>query len=218
MGKAKSKTNDRFCTYIVARYKEAGNMGGVYKKNVKKGRFIRELCEKLNELIGDIPDDSNADNHTDENNDKVSEDASLEELMEKLGSSTNLTDSGNDGGNHDLANMDGSTNSDNVENSSQSVGSKDIDTGDTNPDPNIVSNPFDENGVQTHNLFRKLHGSKDMTIDPALSKEAAAYAKELAIIGSLKHAHLENVGENLAYGCSPVENYKMTAAEATKKW
>ena len=81
-----------------------------------------------------------------------------------------------------------------------------------------ASAPFDENGLQAHNIFRAIHGSTDLRIDPTLSEEAELYAKELAKLGHLKHAQLEDVGENLAYGCSSKDDYELSAAEATKRW
>ena len=42
------------CTYVVGRYKKAGNFMGKYKENVEKGSFSRSVCEKLDEMIANI--------------------------------------------------------------------------------------------------------------------------------------------------------------------
>ena len=42
------------CTYVVGRYKKAGNFMGKYKENVEKGSFSRNVCEKLDQMISDI--------------------------------------------------------------------------------------------------------------------------------------------------------------------
>ena len=57
MGRANTKEKDMSCSYIVGRYKGAGNMGGEYKKNVLKGKFTKDLCDKLDDVIKDIPSD-----------------------------------------------------------------------------------------------------------------------------------------------------------------
>ena len=77
---------------------------------------------------------------------------------------------------------------------------------------------FDENGLKAHNKFRDIHGSTHMKIDSTLSRDAELYAKKLGKIGNLEHAQLDNIGENLAYGCSPKDYYELTAAEVTKRW
>ena len=50
-----------FCTYIVGRYKPAGNFQGKYDANVKKGSFEKDkTCDKLDDMIKNM--DSNGDN------------------------------------------------------------------------------------------------------------------------------------------------------------
>ncbi len=40
-----------FCTFIVARYRPAGNYRGKYKGNVKKGKFTKEQCDKIDDIV-----------------------------------------------------------------------------------------------------------------------------------------------------------------------
>lgn len=74
---------------------------------------------------------------------------------------------------------------------------------------------FESKGLKAHNLFRSIHGATSMKIDPVLSAEAEIIAKEMADVGHLRHA---KPGENLAFGCSSVEGYELSAQEATKRW
>ena len=43
-----------YCTYVVGRYKEAGNFMGKYKENVEKGSFSNDICDKLDEMIAEV--------------------------------------------------------------------------------------------------------------------------------------------------------------------
>ena len=54
MGKATKKENGMTCTYIVARYEKPGRIIGAYKENVPKGKFKKDLCEKLEDMIDKI--------------------------------------------------------------------------------------------------------------------------------------------------------------------
>ena len=40
-----------YCTYVVGRYKKAGNFIGKYKENVGKGTFSEDICGKLDDMI-----------------------------------------------------------------------------------------------------------------------------------------------------------------------
>ena len=158
MGKANTKKHGQYCTYIVARYKKAGNWGGEYKKNVAEGSFTKELCEKLDEILTERP---------------------------AVGT-----------GGHDRAEGDEQQQSNNYNNEAE----------------------FAENGLEAHNSFRSIHGSVGLKLDRKLTEDAEMYAKELSKMESLRHAQLQDVGENLAYGCSAEKGYELSAAEATKKW
>ena len=262
------------CSYVVARYKEAGNMGGEYKKNVFKGSFTSGLCDKLNDLIKDIPSD-NSDSIKKINDDSDNEESGinvppnidgsdhLNVVDDKAGSyhpplnehkvqAYNITESGisyiSDNSNLTEGNSvdaffaeqagnitTGSSNSssDNLnvtEGNGNSVTSEQASSienikeshGDNSnfaeEEGISIDAHFDENGLQAHNKFRAIHGSTNLKIDPTLSKDAELYAKELAKIGHLKHAILEDIGENLAYGCSSKVGYELSAAEATYRW
>ena len=175
MGRANAKEKGMSCSYIVGRYKEAGNMGGEYKKNVLKGKFTKDLCDKLDDVIKDIPSD-------------------------KSTSSVKF-----------------SSDSDKVKYYSGSEGIIGVNVA-TSEDASSTESPFDKNGLKAHNKFRTIHGAADMKIDDTLSKDAESYAKKLAESGKLKHAELEDIGENLAYGCSSNDSYELTAAEAVRRW
>ena len=54
IGKATAKSNGMYCTYVVGRYKKAGNFMGKFKENVAKGSFSRSVCNKLDEMIANI--------------------------------------------------------------------------------------------------------------------------------------------------------------------
>ena len=61
IGQATGKNNGMFCTYIVGRYKPAGNFQGKYDANVKKGSFEKDkICDNLDDMIKNM--DSNGDN------------------------------------------------------------------------------------------------------------------------------------------------------------
>ncbi|XP_065676310.1 uncharacterized protein LOC100206500 isoform X4 [Hydra vulgaris] len=52
MGKSTSKKDGMFCTYIVGRYKPAGNMGGEFTKNVLVGSFDKKkTCDSLDDVL-----------------------------------------------------------------------------------------------------------------------------------------------------------------------
>ena len=76
-----------------------------------------------------------------------------------------------------------------------------------------------DKGLQSHNMFRKIHNAPPMKLDNQMSKEAEEYAKKLADMGTLQHSSRDGrkgAGENLAMGCS--SNKAMTVEEAVKNW
>ena len=54
IGKASAEKSGMHCTYVVGRYKKAGNFIGNYKENVEKGTFSQDTCGKLDEMIANI--------------------------------------------------------------------------------------------------------------------------------------------------------------------
>ena len=54
IGKASAEKNGMYCTYVVGRYKKAGNFMGKYKENVEKGTFSKSMCDKLDDMIGNM--------------------------------------------------------------------------------------------------------------------------------------------------------------------
>ncbi len=81
------------------------------------------------------------------------------------------------------------------------------------------SEEFPNNGLEAHNLFRKIHGSPEMKLNPKMSEEAKKYAEKLAKTGKFEHSsERDNEGENLAMKCSSQKGDNLTAHEATKLW
>ena len=56
IGKADGERNGMYCTYVVGRYKKAGNFIGKYKENVGKGTFSKDICGKLDDMIAKFGD------------------------------------------------------------------------------------------------------------------------------------------------------------------
>ena len=56
IGMATGKKGGMTCTYVVARYRPAGNFAGQYRKNVPKGSFTGNVCKNLNSIIKGIED------------------------------------------------------------------------------------------------------------------------------------------------------------------
>lgn len=54
IGMATGKKNGMTCTYVVGRYRPAGNMGGQYKANVPKGSFTQGVCSSLDKMVKEI--------------------------------------------------------------------------------------------------------------------------------------------------------------------
>ena len=75
-------------------------------------------------------------------------------------------------------------------------------------------------GANAHNIFRRIHQSRDISVDSDLTKDAESYAKELVKIGHLQHdSTLKGIGENIAFECKPGKpGFVLSAADATKLW
>ena len=54
IGMATGKKNGMTCTYVVGRYRPAGNMGRQYKANVPKGSFTQSVCSSLDKMVKEI--------------------------------------------------------------------------------------------------------------------------------------------------------------------
>ena len=54
IGRGTTEKDGMFCTYVVGRYKPAGNMMGDFQKEVKKGSFSRSICDKLDEMMDKV--------------------------------------------------------------------------------------------------------------------------------------------------------------------
>lgn len=55
---ATGKKGGMTCTYVVGRYRPAGNFAAQYKKNVPKGSFNNGLCSKLDNMVKEIEENS----------------------------------------------------------------------------------------------------------------------------------------------------------------
>lgn len=77
----------------------------------------------------------------------------------------------------------------------------------------------EQEGLATHNKFRKVHQVPLMTLDKQMSEQATEYAEKLARLGRLEHSQKtegEDQGENLAFGCS--FDKAQTIKEAVTNW
>lgn len=55
LGRASNtKKNGMVCTYVVGRYRSAGNYRGEFQENVLKGNFSKSICDKLDDMIAKV--------------------------------------------------------------------------------------------------------------------------------------------------------------------
>ncbi len=59
IGMGKGEQNGMYCTYVVGRYRPAGNMMGDFEKQVKKGSFKESICDKLDEMMDKVGSGNN---------------------------------------------------------------------------------------------------------------------------------------------------------------
>ena len=81
-----------------------------------------------------------------------------------------------------------------------------------------LASSFEQEGLNKHNEFRKVHGVPPLTLNAAMSQEAAAYAQKIANQRYPSHASAQernNDGENLSMGC---DRDGQNATEATSNW
>ena len=187
IGKATTKKNGMLCTYVVGRYRPAGNFIGNYKPNVPKGEFNKGLCSKLDNMIKRLA---------------VKKE---KKLVQKITKWTKV-----DKPRRPIVSMYGNSQGNfpaNLEDDKKQETS-------TPHQPNSLG--FADRGLLAHNKYREKHGTPPLTLDVEMSKEAEAYAKEIAKKGTLEHSKTED-GENLAMGCTS-SGTKMSAEEATRNW
>lgn len=58
IGMATGKKGSMTCTYVVGRYRPAGNYAAQYQKNVPRGSFNTGICKKLEKIVKEIEDSS----------------------------------------------------------------------------------------------------------------------------------------------------------------
>ena len=72
--------------------------------------------------------------------------------------------------------------------------------------------------MAAHNNYRKIHAARPMSLDAEMSREANAYARKLANMGTLKHSSSSErpgQGENLAMACG---SGGLSAEKAVEMW
>lgn len=191
---ATGKKNGMTCTYVVGRYRPAGNIGGQYKKNVPKRSFTKNVCSSLDEMVKEI--EKSTGGRT----------SAVGEVPPPGAPPSAATQGGKPFGT--AANGKG----DNDGKASTSKGSNGGDSARA-----TSGNSFEQGGLDAHNKFRKIHGTSEIKLNRKMCKEAEDYAKILAKNGGLQHANVKD-GENLAYACSSAPGKGLSGAEATKNW
>ena len=84
----------------------------------------------------------------------------------------------------------------------------------------LLSTDYEQEALNMHNKFRKVHGSQPMTLNKQMCQEAQAYAEKIAASGAMQHSsrqEREGQGENLSMGCSSSKGGQ-TATEAVTNW
>ena len=226
---ATGKKGSMTCTYIVGRYRPAGNMGGEYKNNVPKGKFTQDICQKTEQMAKDIDESVGKSPSKKKNIKKVSKSKlSVVDSSKSTSTNTNLlnfkfgkpfwrkepmSDTKNKLASDEAYKITAFAANDDLLSDDEAFESQAYErqVGES------VDN-LEQNGLAAHNAFRKIHNTDPMILNPQLSSEAAAYAKVIADTGNLVHSNTEGkYGENLAMGCTS-KNAKMSAEEATKNW
>ena len=55
LGRASNtKDNGMVCTYVVGRYRPAGNFMGKFQENVLEGTYSNSICDKLDEMMANV--------------------------------------------------------------------------------------------------------------------------------------------------------------------
>ena len=78
---------------------------------------------------------------------------------------------------------------------------------------------FQQESLAEHNMYRKRHDASVLTLNQAMSKSAASYAKRLVLLGSLDHSkqtERPGEGENIFMECSKTN--LPSPNDATRKW
>ncbi|KAG5441917.1 Golgi-associated plant pathoproteinsis- protein 1, variant 2 [Clonorchis sinensis] len=76
---------------------------------------------------------------------------------------------------------------------------------------------LNEDAINAHNEYRKVHGCPALTLDNQLAEGAQKYAERLAYLGKLIHSDSKEYGENLATSISS-QKATLTGSDASKMW
>lgn len=81
-----------------------------------------------------------------------------------------------------------------------------------------VEGSYEEEALQAHNNYRRIHDAPPMRLDFGMNQQAAAYAQHLARMGSLQHSSSSQrpgQGENIAMACG---SGGLSAQRAVDMW
>ena len=76
---------------------------------------------------------------------------------------------------------------------------------------------FEQESLDAHNKYRKVHNVPPMKLNPDMSANAAKWAEHMASLGTLEHAESEERdgnGENIFYACGMA----VTGGFVTRQW
>ncbi|TGZ68167.1 hypothetical protein CRM22_004405 [Opisthorchis felineus] len=76
---------------------------------------------------------------------------------------------------------------------------------------------LNEDAINAHNKYRKVHGCPALTLDNQLAEGAQKYAERLAYLGKLIHSDCKEYGENLATSMSS-QKATLTGSDVSKMW
>ena len=196
---ATGKKGGMTCTYVVGRYRPAGNMGGEYKEKVPKGSYSRSVCSSLDKMVKEIESSAGGASAA------ASSSANTFDGSTSEPEGLPFSRPGNEADQNEFTTGDGAK----PDQGGEPPG------GGTVPGGGATGAANQQGALLLHNKFRKIHGTPSMKLNSKMSEEAQAYAQVLLKKGrrNLRHSDSKD-GENLAFDCNP----NFSAAEATKRW
>ena len=175
------------------------------------GKFVHQSEESSNSFAGGSSD-SGGGNKT-EAEKSGGKEVNGEKSTESGSNSSENGSNSSENGNNSTESGNNSTESGN--NSTES-GNNSTESGNNSTEGGSNGTSFQNEGLEAHNMFRKIHGTPALKLDAGMSKEAEAYAQLVAKEGKLFHSSSKD-GENLAMGCND-RNLEVSAGEAVKDW